>query len=179
MTAGNSLAMPQKRRDSAVRLSVDLSESGGDWTALGDDEACIFAAAAAVAQAPGVLDRPSQVAISLGSDDDVASLNAAFRGKSAPTNVLSFPAGRGAPAGFLGDIVLAAETIMREADEQRVPFTHHVQHLVVHGLLHLLGYDHESDFAAEQMERLETSILASLGVADPYDGELIQVAAKE
>ncbi|MFN0219395.1 MAG: rRNA maturation RNase YbeY [Hyphomicrobium sp.] len=171
--------MPERRRESAVDLAVDLSESGGDWSLLGDDAACIFAAAAAVAQSPGVLARPSQVAISLGSDDEVATLNAAYRGKTTPTNVLSFPAGRGGPTGFLGDIVLAAETVRREAEEQGVPFTDYVQHLIVHGLLHLLGYDHESETAAERMEALETSILASLGVADPYNGELIHIAAKE
>jgi probable rRNA maturation factor len=68
----------------------------------------------------------------------------------------------------LGDVVLAAETVLREADEQAIEPAHHLQHLVVHGLLHLLGYDHATGAAAEEMERLETAILASIGVADPY-----------
>jgi probable rRNA maturation factor len=68
----------------------------------------------------------------------------------------------------LGDVVLAAETVLREADAQAIEPAHHLQHLIVHGLLHLLGYDHETGAAAEQMERLETAILASIGVGDPY-----------
>lgn len=163
--------MPERLRERPVALSVDLTDIGGDWSKLGEDAIAVFSAADAVARTPGVLERASSVSIALSSDEDVARLNAAYRGKCKPTNVLSFPAGRGAPAGFLGDIALAAETITREAAEQGAPFAHHVQHLVVHGLLHLLGYDHETDADAERMEALETSILASLGVADPYAGE--------
>ncbi len=169
--------MPDRLRASAPALSVDLSESGGDWSALGDDAAGVYEAAEAVARFPGLLSSDASVSIALASDDEVAALNAAYRGKAAPTNVLSFPAGRGAPTGFLGDVALAAETVAREAGEQGVSVVHHVQHLVVHGLLHLIGYDHQSDAEAERMEALETSILAGLGVADPYAGDPVPRAA--
>jgi probable rRNA maturation factor len=96
-----------------------------------------------------------------------------LRGKDASTNVLSFPYQKqpGAAAddgGYLGDVVLAAETVRQEAVASGVEPRHHLQHLVVHGLLHLLGYDHQADAAAEEMEGLETEILATIGVADPY-----------
>lgn len=164
--------MPE-RQGTASELEVDLTESGGDWSALGDDAAAIYDAAAAVAHTPGLITRPSSVSIALSSDVEVAALNAGFRGKSAATNVLSFPAGPAAPEGFLGDVVLAAETVAREAQELELSFVHHVQHLVVHGLLHLLGFDHEKATDAEHMEMLETSILSGLGIADPYTGELM------
>jgi probable rRNA maturation factor len=164
--------MPERPRERRASLDVDISESGGDWSELGDDSSPIYLAAEAVAVAPGVLASSATVSIALSFDDEIAKLNAAFRGKSTPTNVLSFPAGPGSPTGFLGDIVLAAETIAREAKAQGVSFVDHTQHLVVHGLLHLLGYGHETDADAVRMEALETHILAGLGVADPYDGEL-------
>ena len=88
------------------------------------------------------------------------------------TNVLSFPAGAGAADGQLGDIVMALETVKREAQEQDVSFEHHVQHLVVHGILHLLGHDHIATADAERMEALEIKILSELGVANPYTGAL-------
>ena len=100
------------------------------------------------------------------SDDAVKALNAQWRGKDAPTNVLSFPAPE--TAGTLGDIALAYETCAREADEQGKSLKDHATHLLVHGLLHLLGYDHEADDVAAEMEGLEKDILAGLGIADPY-----------
>lgn len=165
--------MPERPRAHTASLDVDVSESGGDWSAVGDDIAPIYAAADAVAAAPGVVTSPASVSIALSSDDEIAKLNAAYRGKARATNVLSFPAGPGSPPGFLGDIVLASETIAREAADQGVSFADHAQHLVVHGLLHLLGYDHETDAEARRMEALETHILAGLGVSDPYQGELV------
>jgi probable rRNA maturation factor len=122
----------------------------------------------------------------LGADDArIAVLNADFRGKPQPTNVLSWPSEeRGAevegdapempPPGnaeepeFLGDLALAWETCAREASEAGRPFDHHVTHLVVHGILHLLGYDHERDGDAALMERIEVETLASLGIPTPY-----------
>src|SRR4029079_7926612 len=109
----------------------------------------------------------------LASDALVRRLNRNYRGKDTATNVLSFPFQR--PPGaesedrtYLGDVVLAAETVLMEADERGIERKHHLQHLVVHGLLHLLGYDHESDRGADEMERLEVDILATIGVGDPY-----------
>lgn len=106
------------------------------------------------------------LAILLADDARIAALNAEFRGKDAPTNVLSFPASERAAA--LGDIALAFGVCAREAAEQGKSLAHHLQHLTAHGVLHLLGYDHESDAEAEAMEAAERAILAGLGVADPY-----------
>ena len=106
------------------------------------------------------------IAILLADDARLGVLNAAFRGKPTPTNVLSFPAAAGSDA--LGDIALAYGVCAREAAEQAKSLAHHLQHLTAHGVLHLLGYDHESDAEAEAMEARERAILAGLGVADPY-----------
>lgn len=164
-----------------IRLRVDVVHEAGDWGPLASVEADVAAAASAVAAA---LDLPdSEACLALSSDENVARLNATYRGKPKPTNVLSFPANRdmgnvgggnvGGPdadtgARFLGDLILARETVVREAEEQGTSLQHHLQHLVVHGLLHLLDYDHETDADAHAMETLEVSILASLGIANPY-----------
>jgi probable rRNA maturation factor len=97
-------------------------------------------------------------------------MNAHWRSKDTATNVLSFPAAPSPGPGphHLGDIVLACETVEREARAQDKPFDHHLVHLVVHGFLHLIGYDHDTDDEAEEMERRERDILARLGIPDPY-----------
>jgi probable rRNA maturation factor len=116
------------------------------------------------------------VAILLTGDDEVRDLNTRFRGKDSPTNVLSFPAPAN-PEDHLGDIALALGVMVREAREQGKPLAHHLQHLVIHGVLHLIGYDHETDGDAERMESLERQLLAGLGVPDPYaadEGDHVQ-----
>jgi len=114
----------------------------------------------------------SELAIVLTDDAAIRALNHRWRGRDKPTNVLSFPAHGVVPPGSgprpLGDVVIAYETMAREAQEQGLPLTHHLAHLAVHGFLHLLGYDHESDTEAETMEQLERDILARLDVPDPY-----------
>ena len=105
--------------------------------------------------------------ILLTNDAEVQDLNARFRGKDQPTNVLSFPAGDN-PHGHLGDVALALGVCAAEAAAQGKPLAHHLQHLVAHGVLHLVGYDHLNDGEAETMEALEREILATLGVPDPY-----------
>jgi len=105
--------------------------------------------------------------ILLTDDETVRDLNARFRDRDKPTNVLSFPAAAN-PEGHLGDIALAYGVCAREALEQGKPLAHHLQHLVAHGVLHLLGYDHMSDDEAETMEGLERVVLAGLGAPDPY-----------
>ena len=110
--------------------------------------------------------RKRSLNIALASDAAVRKLNARDRKKDKPTNVLSYPSGENS---FLGDVVLARQTVWREARQQKKTPAAHVSHLVVHGTLHLLGYDHETGEAdAERMEALERRILARLGIADPY-----------
>lgn len=116
---------------------------------------------------------PAQAAVAIVLVDDAAirALNRHWRDRDEPTNVLSFPTGGHVgpvEAVPLGDIVIACETTAREAAAEDKPFADHLAHLAVHGFLHLMGYDHESDDNAEAMECLERSILAGLGIADPY-----------
>lgn len=108
-----------------------------------------------------------RIAVALTDDETVARFNQQFRGKPGPTNVLSFEAGFNME-GLLGDIALAFGVCAREAAEQGKPLAHHLQHLVAHGVLHLVGYDHQTEAEAGEMEALERRILAGLGVPDPY-----------
>ena len=105
------------------------------------------------------------ISILLTNNAHIQHLNKEFRGKDKPTNVLSFPADED---DYLGDIAIAYETICAEAIEQDKKFDHHLIHMVIHGLLHLKGYDHEDDLEAEEMEALEIKILADMGIENPY-----------
>jgi probable rRNA maturation factor len=126
---------------------------------------------------------PVELGITLADDALQARLNRLYRANDGPTNVLSFPAAQGADRPpqmplLLGDIVLAYETASREAREQRKPLADHLRHLLVHGVLHLLGFDHEASSEALAMESLEQSILAELGVPDPYRDTMSSVGAQ-
>lgn len=145
------------------------------WREIGGVEAAVHrayeAAAAMVPQEIAARD----VSVVLSSDEAIAALNACYRGKNTPTNVLSFPAGPVLPGAELledeqplGDIVIALETLIREATDDKRPLLFHLSHLLVHGLLHLAGFDHETDKEAERMETLERLILASIDIPDPY-----------
>lgn len=125
---------------------------------------------AALEQSKAKVKGPAEISILLTDDAEQQVLNREWRGKDAPTNVLSFPQIEpfDPVAGILGDIILARETLEREALDQGTTFEHHFTHLIVHGFLHILGYDHIEDDEALVMEGLETQILASLGVPDPY-----------
>ncbi len=163
--------MPASPKPAVTDFDVEIVEDDGDWSRITGLEGLIETAArTAVAAADG----PASgfVSVALSSDATVADLNGRFRGKAKPTNVLSFPSGDGGPAGQIGDIILAIETVEREASEQAIPVEHHVQHLVVHGVLHLLGYDHETATDAERMEAIEITILSKLNIPNPYTGEL-------
>lgn len=158
-------------------MTIDILSEEGRWASMGLE-------AIAGRVWPAVQDRlglgDHEVALLLASDDRIAALNADFRGKPQPTNVLSWPQEDLAPVeeggdplpptpgSELGDIALAFETCMKEAADQGKPAADHVTHLLLHGLLHLLGYDHERDGDATLMEALEVEILGNLGLSDPY-----------
>ena len=157
--------------DLSVPVDIDISIESDDWP----DEATLTrlldrAVSAAFAET-GAAGR-SELSIVFSDDAHIRTLNAGWRGKDKPTNVLSFPAfpfPKGGPLPpMLGDIVLAAETVAKEAGLEDKPLENHITHLVIHGLLHLLGYDHETDAEAEEMEAIERSALARLAIPDPY-----------
>ena len=155
------------------KIEVDLTVEAGSWPSETELAAltrrAIDGVLAALAEAEAA---DSELSVLFTDDAHVRVLNAGWRGKDQPTNVLSFPAFPHGPRGvfppLLGDIVLAAETVAREAQAEGKPLADHIAHLIVHGILHLIGYDHGSDAEAEEMERLERLILAGLGIPDPY-----------
>lgn len=143
-------------------FAVDILGASPLWKGREEALAKALAAAATAEGSSGT------VSLLLGDDAAIAALNKEFRGKDGPTNVLSFEPGPGGEPGFLGDIALAAETIAAEAEFQGKSLDNHAAHIVVHGFLHLLGYDHVNEADAEKMETRERTILATLGIADPY-----------
>jgi probable rRNA maturation factor len=123
----------------------------------------------AIAQAAALLSTSDgEVSIVLTDDSAVQSLNRQWRGIDKPTNVLSFPATAAGGDRMLGDIVIAFETLKRECDGEDREFLHHLAHLSVHGFLHLVGYDHQTDAQADEMERLESRIMTQMSMPDPY-----------
>ncbi len=163
----------------APTLEIDIDPVWGDAT---DWEALAAAAAQATAAvAPELAHETMLVSLVMADDEEVHALNKQWRARDKPTNVLSFPmlsrqdvllaagAGHAHAHAMLGDMILAHGVCAREAAEKGVPMTAHASHLIVHGLLHLAGYDHETgDAAAEEMEALERKALALLDLADPY-----------
>src|SRR5690606_15140401 len=152
---------------------IDITVEAGEWP--GEevlDGLAGKAVEAALAELDLKRDNPAELSLLFTDDAHIRTLNRDWRGKDKPTNVLSFPAFEMAPGdplpAMLGDIVLAFETISSEAALEGKPFDHHLTHLIVHGMLHLLGYDHETDEEAEEMEALERRILAGLAIPDPY-----------
>lgn len=152
---------------------IDIAIEAGGWP--GEETLRALAERAVAATFHEIApDGSDETELSLLFTDDagIKALNRDWRQKDKPTNVLSFPAFPTAPGGplppMLGDIVLALETILSEAELEKKPFEHHLTHLIVHGLLHLLGHDHESGPEAEEMEGLERSVLARLAIPDPY-----------
>ena len=145
---------------------IDVEIEDAAWTeALPDVERIVRNAALAAAAHEEAAH--ADIVILLTDDDAVSVLNSQFRAKDEPTNVLSFPSAVN-PARHLGDIALAYGVCAREAAEQGKTLSNHLQHLTIHGVLHLLGYDHIGDDEAEAMEGLERAVLAGLGVPDPY-----------
>jgi len=161
--------MPQK-----AYPITEVVVAAGLWQSEPDAEATVQRAISAASAAADADVDDAEIAVMLTDDATIRTLNRDFRGIDKPTNVLSFPAPEiggadedDAPR-TLGDIAIAYETLRREADDEAKPFLHHLSHLAVHGFLHLIGYDHESDEEAEDMEALEVEILARLGIPDPY-----------
>ena len=155
-----------------MSVDIDISVEAGDWPDEASLTRLVDRAVDAAFAETGVAGR-SELSVVFSDDAHIRTLNAGWRGKDKPTNVLSFPAFPPAPGGplppMLGDIVLAAETVAREAALEDKPLENHITHLVIHGLLHLAGLDHElSPADASAMEALEIKALALLGIADPY-----------
>lgn len=152
-------------------LTVDVTVSAGAWRRLlPDAEVVARTAAEAAWRALGATGGAAEVSVLLADDETVRALNRRHRGIDRPTNVLSFQIGT-PPGGLprmLGDVVLADGVVVREAESQGKSVPEHLSHLVVHGVLHLLGYDHEADPEAETMEALEVRTLSGLGIANPY-----------
>ena len=153
-------------------LSIEISRNAEGWPEALDARA-EEAVREALKQSKAKVTGAAELSVVLTDDAEQRDLNREWRGIDKPTNVLSFPQIEpfGPVSGLIGDIILARETLVREAEEQSVSFDDHFTHLVVHGFLHLLGYDHLDDAEALVMEGLETQILATLGVADPYSDD--------
>ncbi len=159
-----------------LEIEIDLEDPCPQWRKAlpGIDKLCQNAALAALAVCgKAVAGAKAELSLVLADNAALRDLNREFRGQDKPTNVLSFPAAEkvkpGAPMVLLGDVVLAYETVAREAQAQGKSLAEHTAHMVVHGVLHLLGFDHERGGSeAERMEALETQILAKLGIPNPY-----------
>jgi probable rRNA maturation factor len=161
------------RKASERSVTIDIAEPCAAWrAALPRRRAlCRTAALAALAAVPPGRARAVELSIALGDDALLRRLNRQWRGKDKPTNVLAFPAEDGTRVGaplLLGDVILGFGTVAGEAAAQGKTLAAHLSHLVIHGVLHLLGFDHEEAAAATRMEALETAVLAGLGIADPY-----------
>ena len=167
-------------------MTLDIAiETDGEWdSSTGWGELARAAATAAIAESAfpqlGQGERAVELSVRLTSDAEVHALNAEWRGKDKPTNVLSFPmieadeladAGEPGPELMLGDIILARGICASEAEEKAIPLDQHAAHLMVHGTLHLLGYDHMDDESATDMEAREVRALARMWISDPYAGD--------
>jgi probable rRNA maturation factor len=154
-------------------IDIDISIEGGDWPPEGVlSNLAEQALRAAVDELELAILAGTEISIVFTDDAHIRALNKEWRRKDKATNVLSFPAmpvrqGVALPP-VLGDVVLASETIRHEANLEEKPFEHHLTHLMVHGFLHIIGHDHETDAEADEMEAAERRILARLAIPDPY-----------
>lgn len=148
-----------------LAASVRVDESA--WDATEPETIAHRVLTALVPRAPA----GASAEIVFAGDPMVADLNGRFRGEPRPTNVLAFPSGEAGAAAFLGGVVLGYGVAAREAAERGIPLGHHATHLTLHGLLHLLGYDHVGEAERAAMEAVEIELLAGLGIPDPYGGE--------
>jgi len=159
------------RSPTGIPVDIDIFVEAGAWPAEVELARLVDRAVAAAFAETGV-SGASELSVVFSDDAHIRTLNAEWRAKDKPTNVLSFPAFPFPKSGplppMLGDIVLASETVSREAALEDKPLANHITHLVIHGLLHLLGHDHETDAEAEEMEAIERAALARLAIPDPY-----------
>ena len=158
--------MTQAASRPAAAPAVDVRVESPLWQTQPQAEETIRAA---IAQAAAFADVDGEVSVLLTDDAEIARLNRDWRGMDKPTNVLSFPAPETGAGDLLGDIVLAYETLARECAAEDRLFLHHLAHLAAHGFLHLIGYDHQTDSQADEMEGLESQIMLRLNMPDPYD----------
>jgi probable rRNA maturation factor len=179
---GKRTASNRRKKNRTEPVQLEVIVRSALWKKRRTAKSVVKKAVLAAAKAASTAG--AELAIVLSNDSTIRALNRGWRGKNAPTNVLSFPAAPDLPvrtAGlrrgggksrdlspYIGDIVIAYQTTYREAVAQGKPFDHHLAHLAVHGFLHLLGYDHDNDRDAEKMESLERRILGRLAVPDPY-----------
>ena len=173
---------PDSTEDDTLRSEIWMTDGGSHlemlidsrvWSQTDTDRAKAMFCAATDMTFDAVSHPPSCIGGLMCDDARIAELNGAFRGKNSATNVLSFPEepDMQIPSDIIsvGEIAIAAETVRREADAEGKPLTSHLTHLWVHGVLHLLGHDHEDDGEAETMEAVDISILAAMGIANPYE----------
>lgn len=159
-----------------MTIAVDVRDEFEGWAAVWPDRPDLETfSARAIAMALEIskmkLKAGVEVSVLYCGDGFMQDLNKQWRGKDQPTNVLSFPAASGKALTHtptLGDIIVSCDTVMREAKAEQKSFADHLSHMLVHGALHLVGYDHEDDEEAEDMEAREREALAKLGIADPY-----------
>lgn len=155
-----------------IPLSVEIAVENGNWPE-GLEPLAERVLSTALAHCGYAIEGPCELSVLLTDNAAQQALNREWRGMDKPTNVLSFPAigPDDALEGLLGDISLAYETLVQEAEALEKPFEQHFAHLLVHGCLHIVGYDHETEQEALAMERRETDIMALLGYPDPYEGQ--------
>jgi len=154
-----------------VTITVDVEVVDPAWLAAGEVDGLAQDVVAATLTEVGRRVHPdAEIGVRLCDDDEIRALNLAWRNKDKATNVLSFPSPAGNRGPLLGDVVVAFEYVSEEAREAGRSLRDHLSHMLVHGLLHLLGFDHESEDQAEEMEDFERRILARLGIEDPYSG---------
>lgn len=159
-----------------MTVHIDIAIEAPVWEALPDLEALAERVIRQSEAVTGVkLAKDCEVSLAFCDDAAIRALNARWRGKDKPTNVLSFPTpGALHKKPLLGDVVIAYETVAREAQQEGSSLADHTAHMIFHGFLHLIGYDHETSAEAEEMETLERRIAQELGIKDPYEGSSLE-----
>ena len=157
------MTSPPGRRAGAPEIDIQIASPL--WAAQPLAEQTVRTA---IAAARSARDADGEVSVLLTDDSAIRALNRDWRAIDKPTNVLSFPAAKETGGKFLGDIAVAYETLARECEDERRDFLHHLAHLAVHGFLHLIGYDHQTEQQADEMEGLESRIMHSMNMPDPY-----------